>query len=128
MSYLDAMNLLCSADAILALGTTEHDYAASKLFSCLLAKRPLLGVFHEETGPAAIMKEISPSTLVVYSDERLAMSHAEEIASTIQRLADAAAPEIELVDISRFDAYSARATTKQLVAVFEEAIGPVESP
>jgi len=42
--YLDAANILCQADAIFCMGTSERHYTASKIFPCLLSGTPLFSV------------------------------------------------------------------------------------
>lgn len=47
--YYDALRWLLRADALIAVGTDEPAYNASKLFPYLFADRPLLLVYHRES-------------------------------------------------------------------------------
>lgn len=47
--YFDALHYLVSADALLAVGSNDPTYSASKIFPYLLARRPLLTIVHEES-------------------------------------------------------------------------------
>jgi hypothetical protein len=67
--YLDAINVLCDADAILAIGTSEPHYTASKIFPCILANRPLLAIYHETSSVVEILRKTEVGSLVTYSDD-----------------------------------------------------------
>jgi hypothetical protein len=47
--YFDALHYLCRADALLAIGSNDPTYSASKIFPYILARRPMLVVFHESS-------------------------------------------------------------------------------
>ena len=49
LDYLDALAVLTHASGILLLGSSEPHYTASKLYPALLARRPVLAVFHEKS-------------------------------------------------------------------------------
>ena len=48
LDYLDALDALRQASALLLLGSSEPHYTPSKVFPALLANRPLLAVYHSE--------------------------------------------------------------------------------
>ena len=52
LDYLDALSVLTHASGILLLGSSERHYTASKLYPALLARRPLLALFHEARAAA----------------------------------------------------------------------------
>jgi hypothetical protein len=47
--YFDSLYYLRNADALVAVGSNDPTYSASKFFSYILAKRPLLMVFHAKS-------------------------------------------------------------------------------
>ncbi|HUR57082.1 MAG TPA: glycosyltransferase [Opitutaceae bacterium] len=47
--YFDALYYLCHAQALLAVGSDDPTYSASKIFPYVLARRPLLLVFHHSS-------------------------------------------------------------------------------
>jgi hypothetical protein len=57
--YIDTLRLLCSADALLIVGSDDRGYNASKLYPTLLAGRPLMAILHEESPATAILREKS---------------------------------------------------------------------
>ena len=48
--------VLTQASAILLLGSSERHYTASKLYPALLAKRPILALFHEASSVVSILR------------------------------------------------------------------------
>ena len=84
--YVDALNVLVSADVVMALGSTMHHYTASKIFPCILAKRPLLAVFHEQSTVCDIMQRTGAGELVTFSDERPIEGEGEALAAALRRL------------------------------------------
>src|SRR5882757_6321075 len=47
IGYVDSLNHLMRANAVLVLGSTERHYTPSKLFLAVLSRRPVLAVLHE---------------------------------------------------------------------------------
>lgn len=89
--YLDALNVLTSASGVLSLGNSEAHYTASKIFPCILARRPLLAIYHEASTVGGVLRDAGVGDLVTYGDEVRAMDRVEEIANAIRRLVDRAA-------------------------------------
>jgi hypothetical protein len=47
--YFETLSLYCESDGILLIGADSCDYTASKLFNCILARKPVLALFHAES-------------------------------------------------------------------------------
>lgn len=47
--YFETLSLYCESDGILLIGADSGDYTASKLFNCVLARKPVLALFHAES-------------------------------------------------------------------------------
>lgn len=121
--YLDALNILCSADVILALGSTERHYTASKIFPNILARRPMLAVYHEASTVCEIVQTANAGELVTYSDETRAEARAAEIAAAIVRLETPPGTyDPARVRWDHFEGYSARNMTRQLATIFDGVI------
>jgi glycosyltransferase involved in cell wall biosynthesis len=73
--YSQALACLRDADALLALGTNDETYNASKLMPYLMAKKPMLAVFHQNSPAASMIEEQGGATLVTF--------HGQENATTI---------------------------------------------
>lgn len=121
--YLDALTVQVQASAILMMGSTERHYTASKLYPALLARRPVVAAYHEQSSVAGIMERVtSPpaAQLVTYDDVKRAGDHAAKIAESLETLiAGAPWPDTSwnIAELSRF---SARALAAQLAQVFDK--------
>jgi hypothetical protein len=81
IDYLDALQVLVHSDAILLMGSSERHYTASKLFPALLARRPLLAIFHRESSVVDMLQSTRRASVrvVTYDDQNGAESRVEEI-------------------------------------------------
>ncbi len=71
LDYLDALTVLTHASGIVLLGSSERHYTASKLYPALLAKRPILALFHQQSSVVSILRDAAsePTVRVVtYAD------------------------------------------------------------
>lgn len=104
IDYLDALAVISRASAIVVLGSSERHYAASKLYPCLLARRPILAIYHAESLVADTLRRFtSPPTvrLVVYDGDVRAEGRAAEIAGAIEALMEDSRYDASAVDLKR---------------------------
>lgn len=117
--YVDALQVLTSADGVLTLGSSDHHYTASKIFPCILARRPLLAVYHEASTVCDVMRETGAGALVSYGDVERAESRVGAIAAALERLLSPGGYDPRAVRLGAIEAYSARATTRHIFDVFD---------
>jgi len=120
--YLDALRVLTRASAILLLGSTERHYTASKLYSALIARRPILALFHEASSVVSILRGIGAEPtvrLVTYGD---AGPREEQVAAMAQHLRAVAANAVYQADDIRLERaadMSAHRLARQLAGIFD---------
>jgi hypothetical protein len=119
--YLDALNLLTAADGIVALGSSEAHYTASKIFPSIFARKPLLAVYHGASSVCDIVRRSHGGTLVTYSDSERAESRVSAIADAL-RCMFAYDPALVRWDV--FDEYTAERMTGRLAAVLDRCVSP----
>ena len=122
LDYLDALSVLTHASAILLLGTSERHYTASKLYPALLAKRPILALFHEASSVVSILRSAAtePSVrLIAYGDGPPSETRLGEVACHLKALAASCAYNPADVALDRAGDVSARSLARQLAAVFD---------
>ena len=56
--YFDALHYLRRAHALVAVGSNDPAYSASKIFPYLLARRPLLAIYHEQSPVLKVTERI----------------------------------------------------------------------
>jgi len=115
--YLETNTLLIRSDAILALGSSEPHYTASKIYPCIYAERPLLAIYHEESSVSQVMKEAEAGEIITFSENQPVMLKTEAIKKAIIQIMDPGykKPPVRW-DI--FEKYSDGSMTQRLIQVF----------
>jgi hypothetical protein len=119
--YFEALHYLIRAQALMAVGSNDPGYSASKIFPCLLARRPLLLIYHEQSPVLALAARMAAGQRHGFGggadlDTVAAAVHAQWF---VGRGFAAPAP----FDEAAFAPYSAAAMTAQLAAVLDAAAG-----
>lgn len=73
--YVEALKCLSDADALIAVGSDDEGYTASKMYPYLLAKKPLLAAYHENSSIVDIICKVGGAVCVPFvtplNEERL---------------------------------------------------------
>jgi hypothetical protein len=118
--YFDALHYLVKSDALIAIGSNDPTYSASKIFPYVLARRPTLIIFHEKSPVLSFAATLNCGRRYSFNDT-----------SNIDEIAEAVASDWYLrgqmheyveADLSRFSLFTAQGMTHQLAARFDEAI------
>ena len=119
--YLDALNIMLRSDILLMLGSDEPHYTASKLFPALLAQRPLLGIFHEESSVCPIAEDVGGVCLVKFGGERPVAACMSEIAKAIETLVET--PGVAgRADLNKLEPFLGPAIAQRFATLFELAL------
>jgi hypothetical protein len=122
IDYLDALTVQTQASAILMMGSSERHYTASKLYPGLLAKRPILAVYHEESSVSQILSRVARPPmvrLVTYGDQERAATKIPEIASQLRALLEDTTAGEQHLNLDIMAAYSAQSLTGKLARVLD---------
>ena len=125
LDYLDALSVLIRASGIVLLGSSERHYTASKLYPALLAKRPILALFHEQSSVVSILRAAAsePTVRVVtYADGPPDEAHVGATACHLRALAASCAYQPADVALERVDDVSARQLARQLATGFDRVV------
>jgi len=122
VAYFDALHYLQNAHALMAVGSNDPTYSASKIFPCVLARRPLLLIFHR----GSLVLDFAEKAAV---GERFAFGEADEIdrlAGEVHRrwLVEGGCERTAGFDEAAFAPFTAAALTAKLAAVFDRAMTP----
>jgi hypothetical protein len=119
--YLDVLVHLKNADAVFILGSTEPHYTPSKVYQAVLSEKPVLAVLHTESSAVAVIQQSKAGIVLAFKGEE----ELEKIYTTFvdtytgfKNFAQTFIPST--VDQHVFERYSAKETTKQLVALFNQ--------
>jgi hypothetical protein len=120
IGYVDALRVLRDASGILLLGSSERHYTASKLYPALMARRPLLAVFHESSSVTSILRSVGrpPSVrLVTFADEQI--PSVDAIYADLAALVRRPAIDSSSFDLRAIEPYSARVLASTLAGVLD---------
>jgi hypothetical protein len=128
--YLDALQLLSDAHALLVIGSAEPHYTASKIFPYILARKPLLTIFHRDSSVIGIVERAQAGSVVRFSAEHPLQEKTGEVAQSLRELAALDQGYEPRTRWQAFEAYTTRAMTARLAEVFDKVLArhsPAES-
>ena len=118
ISYLDVLNHLKHASAVLIMGSSEPHYTPSKVFQAVLSRRPVIALLHTKSTAVSILKETNAGRVVTFDEERPVDRCIDDIAQAIYKTVQGNySPED--VDWKIFNAYSAESMTAKVARMFE---------
>lgn len=121
VAYLDALQILLDSDMLVVVGSTEAHYTASKIFPYVLADRPLLGIFHEDSSVVRILRETADDEVVTFNRLLLPSERVPEIYTILRRLLTTLG-QPRCVHWEAFEPYTTRVLTGRLAQAFEAAL------
>jgi len=122
MAYFEALRCLRDADALVVPGSNDPGYTASKLYPYILARRPLLAIFHEASSVLPILEATRAGQGISFSERDTAESIGRRILTNwIEDGCFARTPD---VDWATFAPYTARERTRELCRIFDRAAAP----
>ena len=122
VDYLDALGLLTRASAIVLLGSAERHYTASKLYSALIARRPVVALFHEASSVVSILGAIArePTVrMVTYGDAGPGEQQVAAMTAHLRAIAAAAVFRPEDIALDRAADLSAPGLARRLAGIFD---------
>lgn len=119
LPYFTTLRCLSDANAFFIPGSDDPGYTASKLHPYILAKKPLLAVFHEASSVVEILRATKAGSVVTFGVGK----NLSEVADEIYRQWFACWPlPVAATDWNAFAAYTARSMTKKLCAIFDNGV------
>lgn len=120
LPYSETLRCLLDADALIIPGSDDPGYTASKIYPYLLAKKPLLAIFHEASSVVSVLRETRAGCCVTFSAETPDETLAGEI---VRRWFDSRVyRQVPETDWSAFAPYTAAAMTARLSGLLDAAI------
>ena len=117
IGYVDSLNHLMRANAVLVLGSTERHYTPSKLFLAVLSRRPVLAVLHEASTAVDMLAAARAGRTIALPEGRV--PDPAVIAGELQAMIERPAYDADAVDWRAFDAYSARNSARLLAEALD---------
>lgn len=118
--YFEALQCLLDASALIMPGSDDPGYTASKLFPCILARKPLLAVFHEASSVNDVLRSTQAGISVPFRSGDSADSVARRIHDAW--FAPQAWREPPRTDWEAFEPYTAGEMTRRQCEVFDRLV------
>jgi glycosyltransferase involved in cell wall biosynthesis len=122
LDYFDALAVLRQASALLLMGSSEPHYTPSKVFPALLANRPLLALYHEQSTVIPVLRAAAPSPaarIVTFNATRPAGDTVACVADAIAALTSTAQDAVR-IDRHALEPWSAHALAGRLATVCDQ--------
>ena len=113
--YFEALRCLLDADALVVPGSDDAGYTASKIYPYILAKKPLLAVFHRQSTVIDVLRKTKAGNVVSFQEGETAADVAQRILET-GWLSGTPYPQ---TDWTGFEQYTAREMTRRLCQVLD---------
>jgi hypothetical protein len=120
--YLEVLNHLKHAHAVLVLGSSEPHYTASKVFQAVLSRKPVLGLLHRQSTAADLLRTLKAGPLVTFDRASPASHQVDAIARALREVVTWDQQNRHITDWKVFEPYSAEAVTGRLAAAFDAAL------
>jgi hypothetical protein len=120
IDYVDVLNHLVHASAILILGSTEIHYTPSKVYQAVQAKRPIFALLNEKSTAVSVLRETRAGQAVTFSECQL--PDVRELAATLAAFIRDPRYSAEKVRWDAFEAYSARNSARLLAGAVNNAM------
>jgi len=114
--YSETLRCLLDASAILALGSNDARYTASKIYPCLLARKPLLVVCHEQSGVVRLLEEVGGGVCATFGGEGIGVASVHVRTRWLERHSYG---EQAPLDREKFECYLERASARSLARWWE---------
>lgn len=117
--YSEVLRCLTDADSLLVLGSDDPGYTASKIYPYLLAEKPLLAVFHEQSSVVGLLKKVGGGTMITFDQQ----TRPQALAKSIHLEAFDDDGHIRLTPLNRtaFAPHTARYQATQLVDFWQRS-------
>ncbi len=79
ISYCQMLRTILDAQSLIVLGSNDPGYTASKLYPYLLARKPMLAIFHEASSVVQVIQQAGGSRLVTFNSETDLATLAKEV-------------------------------------------------
>ncbi len=122
--YLESLQVMLDSKALFLLGSDEPHYTASKTFPYILAERPLLAIFHEESSVVRILHETGAGEVVTFNAAR---NPTDSVVEIYEQLSTLTSRSYKMnTNWDAFGSYTTEAMSKRLADVFDRELRRLE--
>lgn len=120
IGFYSTINTLLAADALFIPGSNDPQYTASKIYPYLLAQKPLLAIFHQQSPAVEVVRSCSQqSFMVTFPDEKTKTTF--QVREILNQWANFSTTKNPL-DRKTFKQFTAKQMTRKQTVVFEAIV------
>jgi hypothetical protein len=120
IGYMDVLNHLREASAILVIGSTESHYSPSKIYQAVQARRPIFALLHEQSTAVDMVRNSQAGCVVTLTETRLPAP--EELSSALATFIRDPKYSANEVRWNVFESHSARNSARLLAGALDRAL------
>jgi len=117
--YFEALQCITDADALIVPGSDDPSYTASKIYPYILAKKPLLAIFNEQSSVVDILRSTQAGIVVTFRTGDTIETIATCITHQWLNQKDWTTPQTKW---EAFFPYTAQEMTRRLCEVFDRSL------
>lgn len=122
ISYLDALQILMDSTALVVIGSEDPHYTASKIFPYIMARKPLLAVFHEDSSVVTILRETNAGEVVTFNSKYPPAIQVDKISKLMEEILSLPRDYQPQTLWEAFESYTTRAMARQLAYLFDNIV------
>lgn len=122
VAYLDALQVLLDSHALVAFGSDQPHYTASKIFPYIMSGRPLLALYHQASTVLEILRETRAGEGIGFASPEDLPHRTEEVYQALQQLCRGSAATTPDTYWPAFERYTTRYMAERLAEAFEKAL------
>lgn len=120
--YFEALQILVDSDAILLIGSDDPSYTASKLYPCILARKPIFALFHQQSSVVNILQRCHAGRFVTFNSKDNPADLLIDVATQLNWLLSTPKGYQPETNWSEFHPYTAREMTRQQCEIFARCL------
>ncbi len=124
--YFEALQILVDSDGILLIGSDDPGYTASKLYPCILARKPILAIFHQQSSVVDILNQCQAGRTVTFKSGDRPEQLLPHLLPQLQWLLSTPKTYQPNTDWQAFQPYTAKEMTRQQCAIFDRCLMPTK--
>jgi len=113
--YFEALQLLLDADLLIMPGSDDPQYTASKIYPYIMARKPLLAVFHEKSSVCDLLQRTQAGSVLSFT------TTTGQLLAEWERILEAL-PFTPQTDWKAFAPFTAKEMTRQQCRLFDQVV------
>ncbi len=119
--YFEALQVLKDSHGILIIGSDDPGYSASKIYPCILARKPLLAILHQNSLVVSVIARCNAGEVVTFADS-CNDDLLEPLISKLDWLLSQSYAVESTTNWQAFHSYTAKSMTQRLCVIFDQCV------